>query len=41
MGKPEKPRLDQRLVDLELVESRSKAQGLIMAGAVRVNGEVV
>lgn len=36
-----KIRLDQLLVDRSLVESRAKAQGLIMAGEVRVNGERV
>jgi 23S rRNA (cytidine1920-2'-O)/16S rRNA (cytidine1409-2'-O)-methyltransferase len=33
-------RLDQLLVARALAESRSKAQALVMAGAVRVNGEV-
>lgn len=33
-------RLDQLLVARGLAESRSKAQALVMAGAVRVNGEV-
>jgi 23S rRNA (cytidine1920-2'-O)/16S rRNA (cytidine1409-2'-O)-methyltransferase len=36
-----KLRLDQLLVDRGLVESRNKAQGLIMAGQVRVRGERV
>ncbi len=36
-----KVRLDTVLVDRELVESRSKAQALIMAGKVRVEGRVV
>lgn len=31
-------RLDQRLVDLGLAESRTRAQGLILAGLVRVAG---
>lgn len=34
MSKPEKKRLDQLLVDRGLVESRSRAQALVMAGAV-------
>jgi 23S rRNA (cytidine1920-2'-O)/16S rRNA (cytidine1409-2'-O)-methyltransferase len=34
-------RLDQYLVDQELAETRSKAQALILAGKVCVNGEVV
>jgi len=34
-------RLDHLLVERGLVESRSRAQGLILAGAVRVGGEVV
>jgi 23S rRNA (cytidine1920-2'-O)/16S rRNA (cytidine1409-2'-O)-methyltransferase len=34
-------RLDALLVDQGLVESRQKAQALILAGAVRVRGEVV
>lgn len=35
------PRLDSLLVERALVESRARAQALIMAGAVRVDGEVV
>ncbi|MCB2185781.1 MAG: TlyA family RNA methyltransferase [Deltaproteobacteria bacterium] len=32
------PRLDQRLVELGLAENRSRAQGLILAGKVRLDG---
>src|SRR4051812_4447351 len=35
------PRLDALLVERGLVESRSRAQALVLAGAVRVGGEVV
>ena len=35
------PRLDAFLVEKGLVESRARAQALVMAGAVRVDGEVV
>src|SRR5919112_394064 len=35
------PRLDALLVNNGLVESRTRAQALIMAGAVRVEGEVI
>jgi len=40
-SKRAKLRLDQLLVDRELAPSRERAQALIMAGAVRVGGEVV
>ena len=33
------PRLDQRLVELGLAESRQRAQGLILAGLVRIDGQ--
>lgn len=33
-------RLDQRLVELGLAESKSRAQGLILAGLVRVDGQL-
>ncbi len=36
-----KERIDTLLVERGLVESRAKAQALIMAGEVRVNGEVI
>jgi 23S rRNA (cytidine1920-2'-O)/16S rRNA (cytidine1409-2'-O)-methyltransferase len=36
-----KTRLDQRLLDEALVESRERARGLILAGQVRVNGRRV
>jgi 23S rRNA (cytidine1920-2'-O)/16S rRNA (cytidine1409-2'-O)-methyltransferase len=36
-----KRRVDQLLVDRGLAETRNKAQRLIMAGQVRVNGEIV
>jgi 23S rRNA (cytidine1920-2'-O)/16S rRNA (cytidine1409-2'-O)-methyltransferase len=40
-ARPKPVRLDQRLVELGLAESRAKAQGLILAGLVRLNGQVV
>jgi 23S rRNA (cytidine1920-2'-O)/16S rRNA (cytidine1409-2'-O)-methyltransferase len=40
MSKADSLRLDQRLVELGLAETRQKAQALIMAGAVTVDGEV-
>lgn len=40
-GKDKKVRLDALLVGRGLVKSRERAQALIMAGKVRVNGEVV
>jgi 23S rRNA (cytidine1920-2'-O)/16S rRNA (cytidine1409-2'-O)-methyltransferase len=39
-GSMPKTRLDLLLVDRRLAESRAKAQALIMAGQVRVNGQV-
>ncbi len=39
--KTPKERIDKLLVARELVESREKAQALLMAGSVTVNGEVV
>jgi 23S rRNA (cytidine1920-2'-O)/16S rRNA (cytidine1409-2'-O)-methyltransferase len=41
MAKSEKVRLDILLVNLGLAETRSKAQGLIMAGDVKVDGNTV
>ena len=35
-----KERIDRVLVDLEIVPSRNKAQALIKAGAISVNGVV-
>jgi 23S rRNA (cytidine1920-2'-O)/16S rRNA (cytidine1409-2'-O)-methyltransferase len=40
MKKLESKRLDQRLVELGLAPTRAKAQALIMAGSVLVDGEV-
>jgi 23S rRNA (cytidine1920-2'-O)/16S rRNA (cytidine1409-2'-O)-methyltransferase len=40
-GTGAKERLDSLLVERGLVESRSRAQALILAGAVRVDGELV
>ncbi len=39
MKHPAKMRIDQRIVDLGLAESRQKAQALILAGEVMVNGQ--
>ena len=39
--KPDKERLDQLLVSLGLADTRAKAQALILAGRVRVDGQVV
>lgn len=41
MAKPNKERLDKELVARELVPTRAKAQALIMAGEVKVNGDPV
>lgn len=41
MTKPSKTRLDQLLCDRELVESRSKAKALILAGQALVNNTVI
>ncbi|MFQ5509912.1 MAG: TlyA family RNA methyltransferase [Leptospirillia bacterium] len=41
MKRPARIRLDQLLVDRGLVESRTRAQSTIMAGRVRVDGQVV
>jgi 23S rRNA (cytidine1920-2'-O)/16S rRNA (cytidine1409-2'-O)-methyltransferase len=40
-GQPKRERLDQMLVQRGLAESRSQAQRLIMAGQVRLDGEVM
>ena len=37
----DKERLDKLILELGLTDSRAKAQALIMAGNVRVNGQVV
>lgn len=37
--KAEKPRLDQRLVELGLADTRARAQALVMAGLVSVDGK--
>jgi 23S rRNA (cytidine1920-2'-O)/16S rRNA (cytidine1409-2'-O)-methyltransferase len=34
-------RLDQRVLELGLADTRTRAQGLILSGAIRVNGQVV
>ncbi len=39
MTRPARPRLDQLLVELGLAESRTKAQALILAGQVMVDGQ--
>ena len=39
--KDELQRLDALLVDKGFVESRSRAQGLILSGSVRVGGRIV
>jgi len=39
MSGKERTRLDQRLVELGLAESRARAQALVLAGQVRVDGE--
>jgi len=39
MKQPPKKRIDQLIVDLGLAESRQKAQALILAGHVMVNGQ--
>ncbi len=41
MTRPARPRLDVALVERGLADSRSRAQALIMAGRVRVDGRVV
>jgi 23S rRNA (cytidine1920-2'-O)/16S rRNA (cytidine1409-2'-O)-methyltransferase len=41
LPKDASPRLDSLIVERGLVESRARAQALILAGAVRVGGEVV
>lgn len=40
-GKKDRPRLDQALVDAGLAPSRSRAQAMILAGGILVDGEVV
>ena len=41
MMKQKRQRLDSLLVERGVVQSRSRAQGLILSGAVRVGGEIV
>lgn len=40
-SRKDSPRLDALLVEKGIVESRARAQALVMAGAVRVDGDVV
>ena len=41
MSKKLKKRLDQLLVDKKLIDSKTKAQSMIMAGEVFVNGKII